>query len=107
MTVIHTFVAYPSLIPGLIVICMGVGILVFGLTKLFCDNASNATACSVSCIMIGLTALIVGGVMAGAITETHHQILINDGTSFSEVQQRYEIIDQKGISYIVKEIGGE
>ena len=105
MTIINTYAASTLLIPGLICLFIGAILFTFGITKAFSDSdlgkAEN--------IIVGIAAIGIGIFFAGIIiifaSETQYlQIIIDDNISISEVQEKYEIISQKGISYIVKEI---
>ena len=94
MIIIHSFNAFPYAIPCAIL--MVTSAIIYNKN----DKYTNF-------ILIGMSlgiALIVFPIFIGDISETHHQIIIDENTSFTEVQQKYEIIGQKGISYIVKDI---
>lgn len=102
MTIINTYAAFTLLIPGLICLFIGAILFTFGITKVFSDSdlrkAENIVAA------IGIVIFFAGIIIIFASETQYSQIIIDDNISISEVQEKYEIIDQKGISYIVKEI---
>lgn len=105
MTIINTYTAFTLLIPGLICLFIGAILFTFGITKIFSDSDLR----KIENIVVGIAAIGVGifftGIIIISASETQYsQIIINDNVSISEVQEKYEIIDQEGISYIVKEI---
>ena len=97
MIVINTYVAFTLLIPGLICLFIGAILLIFGMVS----NSGNGEPAAA---IIGIVIFFAGGTIIFASETEYSQIIIDDNVSFSEVQEKYEIIDQKGISYIVKEI---
>ena len=97
MTIINTYVTFTLLIPGLICLFIGAILFTFGITSDL-GNGSFAVA------IIGMIMFFASIVMIFASETEYSQIIIDDNISISEVQEKYEIIDQKGISYIVKEI---
>ena len=103
MIVIQTYVAYPFLIPCIIVGVISLIISAVLLTS--CYYSTNDFYIKIKSnfinIFLGLT---LSCILAGAYAEERKQIIINDETSILELREKYEIIDQKGISYIVKEI---
>lgn len=104
MIIIHSFNAFPYAIPCAILIVIGIIIATISITSVIIYNKDDKY---INLIVIGILsgiALTIFPIPIGAMSEIHHQILINDNTSFTEIQQKYEIIGQKGISYIVKDI---
>lgn len=56
------------------------------------------------CALGGLLAFAIG--LALAITPNiplYHQVLLEDNIDIKEFSQKYEIVEQQGISYIIKE----
>lgn len=103
MTIINTYVTFTLLVPGLICLFIGAILFTFGITKAFSDpNSGEGKIAAAVCTAIGM--LFVGVIMIFASETQYSQIIIDDNVPISEVQEKYEIIDQKGISYIVKEI---
>ena len=104
MIIIHSFSAFPYAIPCAILMVIGIIIATISITSTFMwnkdDKYINLTTTGV-CLGIALT---IFPIPIGVMSETRHQILIDNNTSVVEVQQKYEIIGQKGISYIVKDI---
>jgi len=104
MIIIHSFNAFPYAIPCAILMVIGIIIATISITSAFMwnkdDKYINLTAIGI-CLGIALT---IFPIPIGVMSETRHQIIINENTSFVEVQQKYEIIEQRGISYIVKDI---
>lgn len=105
MTIIQTYEDYFLNTPGLIVLFVGAILATGFITSLYYEINEHENF-KIACICIAVVLVVVGIVMSTSST-TYHQIIVNDETPFSTVQQQYEIIEQKGISYIVKEIGGE
>ena len=102
MTIIHTFEALYFLPIGLPIAIVGIILtIIFTLTLYY--NKDNCTLLKTIGIVASVLISFVFLALCGQ-TEIRHQILINDNTSVVEVQQKYEIIGQKGISYIVKDI---
>lgn len=56
--------------------------------------------CTVFALMI-----ITGMVMLAYPGEYYYQIIVDDNTSISQITEKYEIIENQGISLIVKERG--
>lgn len=102
MIVINTYVTFIFLIPGLICLFIGAILFTFGITKTFSD--SNSGNGEIAAAAFGIAIFFTGVIIIFASKTEYSQIIINDNVSISEVQEKYEIIDQKGISYIVKEI---
>ena len=102
MIIIHTFEALYFLPIGLPIAIAGIILtIIFALGLYY--NKDSCTRLKA----IGIAASIFISFLFLALcgqTEIRHQILMDDNTSFAEVQQKYEIIGQKGISYIVKDI---
>lgn len=102
MTIIHTFEALYFLPIGLPIAIAGIILTIVSALTLH-YNQNNYTYLKSVGIITGVIIFLIFTALCGK-TETRHQILINENTSFTEVQQKYEIIKQKGISYIVKDI---
>lgn len=61
-------------------------------------------------IFVGLIAGCIAGVIAGFISqrkpidyETHYKVTVDDSVSMNEFNEKYEIIDQEGKIYTVRE----
>jgi Na+-transporting methylmalonyl-CoA/oxaloacetate decarboxylase beta subunit len=102
MTIIHTFEVLYFLPIGLPIAIAGIILTIVSALTLYRNQNSYTYIKSVG-IIVGIFAFFIFFLACG-LTETRHQILIDDNTSVVEVQQKYEIIGQKGISYIVKDI---
>ena len=98
MIIIHSFNAFPYAIPCAILMVIGIIITTISITSILYNQDDKDIG-----ITLGIT-LIIFSLLIGCLEETRHQIIIDENTSFTEVQQKYEIIEQKGISYIVKDI---
>lgn len=105
MTIIQTYEEYVLIIPGLILLFIGAVLATGFIASLYYETSDHENF-KIACIAIAFVLVLVGIVMSTSST-TYHQIIVDDETPFSTVQQQYEIIEQKGISYIAKEIGGE
>ena len=102
MTLIQTYEEYFLIVPGLILLFVGVVLFTGFTVSLYYEGKKNENF-KIICMLIGLLLTFVGiGMIISS--NTYHQIIVNDQTPISVIQQQYEIIEQKGISYIVKEI---
>ena len=104
MIIIHSFSAFPYAIPCAILMVIGIIIATISITFIFAYNKDDKY---INLITIGIVlgiSLTIFPIPIGVMSETRHQIIIDENTSFAEVQQKYEIIEQRGISYIVKDI---
>lgn len=105
MTIINTYTAFTLLIPGLVCLFIGAILFTFSITKVFSDsNLGKAENIIVAIVIISIIIFFAGIIIISTSETQYSQIIIDDNISISEVQEKYEIIDQKGISYIVKEI---
>ena len=105
MTIINTYAAFTLLIPGLICLFIGAILFTFGITKVFSDSdLRKAENIVVAIVAISIVIFFAGIIIIFASEAQYSQIIIDDNISISEIQEKYEIIGQKGISYIVKEI---
>jgi uncharacterized membrane protein len=103
MTIIHSFYAFPYAIPCAILMVIGIVIATISITFLSAYTKDDRyDKFMVGGMLLGV-ALTIFPIFIGSILETHHQIIIDENTSFIEVQQKYEIIEQKGISYRIFE----
>lgn len=102
MIVINTYTAFTLLIPGLICLFIGAILFTFSITKAFSD--SNSGDGKIIATAFGIVMFVTSVIIIFASETQYSQIIIDDNISISEVQEKYEIIGQKGISYIVKEI---
>lgn len=67
-------------------------------------NPGAATACIIlALICVGL--IVLGICVVKTPPETRYQVLIDESVSMSEFFEKYEIIEQEGKIYIVKEKG--
>ena len=105
MTVIHTFEALYFLPTGISFAIVGIILTVVSALTLYHDKFQLVNL-KVTGMLIGIFTFFIFVALCG-LTETRYQIIIDENTSFAEVQEKYEIIEQKGISYIVKDIKKE
>lgn len=101
MIVIHTFEALYFLPIGISFVIVGIILTVVSALTLY-HNELKLANLKAAGMVIGIFMFIVFLALCG-LTETRYQIIIDENTSFAEVQEKYEIIEQKGISYIVKD----
>ena len=84
-----------------------VAALIFGIIGIISSEYATSTITPICCAIAAIICLIgvffFGGTQYGAKEETHHYITIDDSISFSEINEKYEIIEQKDKIYIVKE----
>ena len=102
MTIIHTFETLYFLPIGLPIAIAGMALTIISALTLY-HNEIEFAHLKITGIFAGIFVFMIFIALCG-MTETRHQILIDDNTSFTEVQEKYEIISQKGISYIVRDI---
>ena len=102
MIIIDTYLTFVFLVPGLICLFIGAILATFGITKSLLDPKAGNMEIAIT--TIGICMVIISVIMIFASEVQYSQIIIDDNISISEVQEKYEIIGQKGISYIVKEI---
>ena len=105
MTVIQTYEEFFLIVPGLIMLFIGA--VLTSIFAILLQYEANVCVKLKSAIMIIGIALVIVGVIMSVMSVTRYQIILDDETPLSTVQQRYEIVGQKGISYIVEEVGGE
>ena len=103
MIIIHSFSVFPAAIPCAILMVIGIVMAAISITSILCSQDDKNINLSTTGMFLGI-ALIVFPLFIGCIEETRHQIIIDENTPFVEVQQKYEIIERRGISYIVKDI---
>ena len=104
--VVLNTISYVS--PAVLFICglIGglLGLLFFAfMIKYYLDWNEIVVGTLSSLIIFGL---VIGGVFLGTILqkgETHYEVTIDDSVSMSEFDEKYEIIEQRGEIYTVKE----
>ena len=87
-------------------VCVAVA-LIMGIIGIISSEYTPSIVIPVCCFILAVICLIgiffFGGTQYGAKEETHYYITIDDSIPFSEINEKYEIIEQKDKIYIVKE----
>ena len=84
-----------------------IGMIILGLYLNYTENAGIGFV--IFCIVLGLVAgTMLGAIVGGAIGEpieyeTEYKVIIDDTVSMTEFLDKYEILDQEGKIYTVKE----
>lgn len=87
-------------------VCAGVGLVavIMGIILSECTPSILIPACCFVLAVICIIGLVFfGSTQYGAKEETRYYITIDDSIPFSEINEKYEIIEQKDKIYIVKE----
>lgn len=84
-------------------------LVLWGLSANYCFNIGG----TIAMIIVGFLMGMIIGVVAGfntdgapAAYETHYKMLVYDEVPMNEFLERYEIVDQEGKIYTVRERGG-
>ena len=52
---------------------------------------------------VGVVVLIASIILAHPIYETRYEVIIDNTTSFNEIMDKYEIVDQRGQIYVLRD----
>lgn len=93
-------------------ITVGVAILFCGLIGLLFSSPMTMTQGLIVGVCIGIILGGIIGVLPASITspgvyETRYKVTISDEVSMNDFLERYEILDQEGKIYTVREVGVE
>lgn len=105
--ILNTTYEYESLInPGWTVILAMIGIIIaiIGVSTIRYDSLQRVLFILAGFIIIGMCACMVcASIKTDKIVSTKYQVTIDDSVSMNEFLDKYEIIDQEGKIYTVKE----
>ena len=101
-----TFNLMPAI--GAFAITFGIFILSGLLLSLFFEDWSNMVITAIGGIIFGVAFGVVTGSCEGIPTEyeTRYKVIISDEVSINDFLERYEILDQEGKIYTVRERDG-
>lgn len=80
--------------------------LIFGIIGMISSEGLTpiiSIICFILAILFTIGIFFFGDTQYGGKEETHYYITIDDSIPFSEINEKYEIIEQKDKIYIVKE----
>jgi hypothetical protein len=104
MTILDSWIEteyYPGLDPMGITFLV-VGVICFFLTLKISKRPDILTLMTLVLIPLGLFFITV----EERVDTTFYQVLIDEDTDIAEFREKYEIIEQRGITYVVKEKQG-
>ena len=109
MTIIQSFANVPT---ELITFLIGggiIGVIISIISLLLMDSVKTKWTWKENLFFIFFTVFVImiitGMVMVAYPGEYYYQIIVDDNISISQITEKYEIIENQGISLIVKERG--
>lgn len=109
MTIIQSFANIPT---ELITFLIGggiIGVVISIISLLLMDSVKTKWTWKENLFFIFFTVFVImvvtGAVMLAYPGEYYYQIVVDDNISISQITEKYEIIENQGISLIVKERG--
>lgn len=109
MTILNKFSCVAGHTPGFGGVATVVGILitVVGIVFIICflyDGLYTTDGFGATLLfVIGVVVLICSIVFAHPVYETRYEVIIDNTTSFNEIMDKYEIIDQRGQIYTLRD----
>lgn len=109
MTILNEFSYVAGHTPGFGGFATVVGILitVVGIVFIICfiyDGLYTTDGFGASLLFaIGVIVLVLSIVFAHPVYETRYEVIIDDTTSFNEIMDKYEIVDQRGQIYTLRD----
>ena len=86
---------------------LGILMTVFGMGFIICfiyDGLYKADGFGATLLcIVGVVVLIASIVFAHPVYETRYEVIIDNTTSFNEIMDRYEIVDQRGQIYVLRD----
>lgn len=111
--ILNTTIHYKYALPTWAIVTMVAIIVIPAIMTLIGKINSN------DCLyVLGFVCLVIGAVIAALIGMSapkptdeidyiEHEVLVDDSVSFSEFNEKYEIVNQKGKIYVVREKGND
>lgn len=105
--ILNTIYEYESVISPVwaaILCVIGLVIAVIGVITIDSDTAQCVLFTLAGFVIIGLTVCTIGAIVkTDKVIDTKYKVTIDDSVSMNEFLDKYEILDQEGKIYTVKE----
>lgn len=107
--ILNTTIHYKEVLPTWAIVVIIAIIVIPAVAMLIGSNVHSDllfTIGGISLILGFVLALIIGATMRQTTNEIEyieHEVLIDDSVSFTEFNEKYEIVSQKGKIYVVRE----
>ena len=104
LNIIHT---YSRLVHPDWVIALGIAIIIISIIGICTVNhptIQNILLTMVTIAIVGFgICLVCASIKTNKIVDTKYQVIVSDDVNFNEFQEKYEIIEQNGKIYTVRE----
>ena len=108
VTILNTINSNKDVILGIVLLILGLFVLCITILSAICSyeeigKFNILTAFSIFCAIITFVFIIIGIINLVNLDATTYEVTISDEVSFKDFTSKYEIIEQRGEIYIVKE----